>query len=81
MWKGCNSFKNRRHSETLNRGKSGLLFEPGSYRDLKKNIELLIKDKNLKKDLEESARLHVDNSYSFEALKPKYLEYYRTISK
>ena len=67
--------------ETLNRGKSGLLFEPGSHRDLKKNIELVIKDKNLKKDLEESARLYVDNSYSFEALKPKYLEYYRTISK
>jgi glycosyltransferase involved in cell wall biosynthesis len=67
--------------ETLNGGKAGLLFEPGSYIDLKKNIELVIKDKNLKKDLEEMARLHIDNSYSFEALKPKYLEYYRNIIK
>tara|TARA_B100001250_G_scaffold92747_1_gene77191 strand:- start:12829 stop:13959 length:1131 start_codon:yes stop_codon:yes gene_type:complete len=63
--------------ETLNYGKSGLLFKPGSTINLIEKIkEVYLKKINIKQ-FESEARVFILKNFSFNALKPKYLKFYK----
>jgi len=65
-------------SETVDHGKAGVLFNPSDHNQLSEKIEELIQNKTMREDLGIKARKFAVDNYSFEALKPKYIEYYQS---
>ena len=63
--------------ETLNYGKAGLLFKPGNTINLIEKIkEVYLKKINIKQ-FESEARVFILENFSFNALKPRYLKFYK----
>lgn len=65
--------------ETLNSGKSGVLFDAGNVQDLIEKIESLYLNETNRKYIGDKAREYAVNHYSIEALGPKYIEYYQSL--
>ena len=65
--------------ETVNHGEAGLLFSPGNVYDLSDKIEILYKNKEIRRIIGKKARLFCETNFSMEVLKPRYLEYYRSL--
>ena len=65
--------------ETLNYGNAGLLFEPGNVDDLYSNIEILYSDVSARNYYGKKARAYSLKNFSFQALGPRYDEFYRSL--
>ncbi len=62
--------------ETLNYGKSGILFEPGNAISLIKNIKKVYLKKVDIELMQNNARKYILDNFSFDALKQKYFDFY-----
>ena len=62
--------------ETLNYGKAGFLFEPGNIESLIKKIKNIYSNKIDIKKYELAARRYIVKNFSFDALRPKYIDFY-----
>lgn len=65
--------------EILEHGKTGLLIEPGNYKELAENILILLEDGQLKKKLGKNARIEVERNYTWERNARKIMEIYREV--
>lgn len=65
--------------ETVNYGNAGILFEPGDVNDLTSKMEALYHNKILRRELGKKAREFAESTFSIEALRTKYQEYYQLI--
>ena len=63
--------------ETLNYGRAGLLFKPGDIDNLIEKIKDVYFKKLNVKQFESEARTFILRNFSFNVLKPKYLEFYK----
>lgn len=67
--------------EVLKGGKTGLLFESGSLKDLKSKLRLLIEDASLRSALGSEGRKFVEKNYSLEETNKKMESVYATLYK
>lgn len=65
--------------EIIEHGKSGLLIEPGNYKELANNILTLMADEKLRKNLGENARIEVEKNYTWERNAIKIMEIYKEV--
>lgn len=65
--------------EILEHRKTGLLTEPGNYKDLVANISILAEDEQLKKKLGTYARNEAENKYTWEQNARRIMEIYEEI--
>lgn len=65
--------------DIITNGKNGFLFEKGNSLDLKECLEKCIEDKNLMKKIGSSAKLDVENNYSFENVSNKYVRHFNAL--
>ena len=65
--------------DVLEHGKTGLLIEPGNYKELAENILTLLEDEELKKILGRNARIEVEKNYTWERNARKIMEIYKEV--
>ena len=65
--------------DIITHGYDGFLFETENVDELKKYLELLLEDKELRKKMGESARKTVEERYTFEKVADSYLKLYEKI--
>jgi glycosyltransferase involved in cell wall biosynthesis len=66
-------------NEIITHGKDGFLFETGNVSRLKKYLELLLEDAELRKRIGENARKTVEEKYTFEKVAGSYLKLYEEL--
>jgi glycosyltransferase involved in cell wall biosynthesis len=66
-------------SETMDNGHAGLLFKPRNVKQLAHKIETLYLNSDLRYELATKARRYIVDYCSIESLKPKYMEFYKSI--
>jgi len=65
--------------EIIEDEKTGLLIEPGNYKELTNNILTLTEDEQLKKKLGKNARFEVETNYTWEQNAKKIMEIYNEV--